>query len=58
MMSCKDCDEETEKLDKIAYFRWGNANVGLVGCSKHLKEAIDVLREGCKRRMQESATPA
>ena len=52
MMSCKDCDEETEKLDKIAYFRWGNANVGLVGCSKHLKEAIDVLREGCKRRMQ------
>lgn len=52
-MSCKECDEIQDKtFDKnnpasmpICYVRIGNSNLALVGCRKHLKEAIDKIRK-------------
>ena len=42
-MSCVDCEKEDGS--RVAYFRWGTANVGLIGCPKHLKEIIDCLNQ-------------
>lgn len=42
-MSCKDC-EEAEK-NGIAYYRWDTANIGMIGCPKHLKEIFEVLNK-------------
>ena len=39
-MSCKDCEKERN----IVYVRWKNANIEMIGCKKHLKEIINVLR--------------
>ena len=52
-MSCNECDEITDKaLDKnnpetvpIAYYRIENANIGIIGCRKHVKLAIDKLNK-------------
>jgi hypothetical protein len=52
-MSCKECDEIQDKtFDKnnpasmpIYYVRMGNSNLALVGCRKHVKEAIDKMRK-------------
>ncbi len=41
-MSCKECDK-FEAEGKIAYYRWGKANVGMIGCEKHLKELFGIL---------------
>jgi hypothetical protein len=38
-----DCEKETG--ERIAYIRWGTANIGLIGCQKHLKEIIEYLRK-------------
>jgi len=35
-MSCDDCDRFEEE-GKIAYYRWSKADIGLIGCEKHLK---------------------
>lgn len=43
-MSCDECDKY-EHDGKIVYFRWGVANIGLIGCPKHLKEVMAVIRE-------------
>ena len=40
-MSCELCDQETG--ERIAYYRWGTANVGMLGCDKHLREIFEVL---------------
>lgn len=42
-MSCENRDKAEEI--GIAYFRWGRANIGMIGCPEHLKEVFDVLRE-------------
>jgi len=42
-MSCDECDQAEEE-GSIAYFRWGKANVGFIGCPKHIKEIFNVLR--------------
>ena len=43
-MSCDDC-EKFEEEGKIAYYRWGTANVGMIGCKKHLREIFDALNK-------------
>lgn len=48
-MSCKDCDK-FEKEGKIAYYRWGNANVGIIGCEDHLKEIFEVLDDAQRKK--------
>jgi len=42
-MSCSECEKEDGSRD--AYYRWGVANIGLIGCPKHLKEVIDYLNK-------------
>lgn len=37
-MSCKDCEKAQQETDKVAYFRWGSADIVLLGCKKHLLE--------------------
>lgn len=43
-MSCKECEEYQEK-GLVAYYRWKNANIGLIGCPKHIKEILDYLNK-------------
>lgn len=49
-MSCYECDEIQDKIFEekismpIAYFRIGNANVAIVGCSMHITVIMDKLR--------------
>jgi len=40
-MSCELCDQETG--ERIAYYRWKTANVGMIGCPQHLREIFDAL---------------
>ena len=44
-MSCEECEKYTEEMDRIAYYRWKTANIGLVGCPTHLREIMDVLND-------------
>lgn len=44
-MSCMACDSKSDYPDTMAYYRWKNANVGMIGCNKHLKEIFDALNE-------------
>lgn len=41
-MSCQKCEEAEN--DGVAYFRWGNANIGMVGCDEHLGEIFFILQ--------------
>ena len=45
MMSCEQCDNEFDDNKKIAFYRWGKANVGFIGCDEHLREIFDVLSQ-------------
>jgi len=47
-MTCKKCDEYNEGQHGIAYYRWGTANIGLLGCPEHVKQIIEVLNENQK----------
>ena len=38
-MSCKTCEENPV----TTYYRWKNANIGLIGCKEHLREIIQAL---------------
>lgn len=40
-MACKDCEKAEGK--GIAYYRWKSANVGMIGCDKHIREIFDAL---------------
>lgn len=46
-MSCEDCAKAQDNTDTIgiAYYRWKNANVAIVGCEKHLREIFHALSE-------------
>ena len=48
-MSCEECDKETTKainpLVGVAYYRWKNANIAIIGCKQHIKEVIEFLNE-------------
>ena len=43
-MSCDKCDQ-FENKGKTADYRWGKANIGMIGCEEHLKEIFDVLNK-------------
>ncbi len=43
-MSCKECDDEVGHRLRIYPFRWGAADIALLGCRKHIGEAMAVLR--------------
>ena len=44
-MSCEDCIKyQAENKSAFFRFRWGNANIEMRGCYKHLKEIFEVLR--------------
>lgn len=43
-MSCDKC-EEAQEQGLVAYYRWGTANIGLIGCDIHLIEIIKVLND-------------
>ena len=40
-MSCEQCEEQT--VQRIAYYRWHTANIGMIGCDQHLREVFDAL---------------
>lgn len=42
-MSCPNCEKETG--ERVAWYRWGVANIGLIGCPKHVKEVLDYLNK-------------
>ena len=42
-MACPNCDKANEGEEGIAYYRWKNANIGVMGCQEHVKEIFDVL---------------
>ena len=44
-MSCEQCEIEQDTREKEYYFRWKNANILLFGCTKHIKEIMDILRK-------------
>ena len=48
-MSCNNCDIHQEG-GLVAYYRWGIANVGIMGCPEHVKEIIDVLNADQRAR--------
>lgn len=54
-MGCKACGEAFEQ-GQVAPFRWGAANIGIVGCREHVTEVLDVLREAqaAQRRQDEA----
>jgi len=41
-MSCDDCDKYQDEM-KVAFYRWGKANIGLLACPVHAQEIISVL---------------
>ena len=43
-MTCKECEKFQEKGNSVYYFRWDIANVGFIGCEKHIGEIFTVLR--------------
>jgi hypothetical protein len=53
-MTCEKCEEITERLGlrialepiRVAYYRVGKANIALIGCDEHIREAITLLRRG------------
>ena len=44
-MGCKECEKNNKGQNGIAYYRYKNANIGLLGCSPHIKEVIEILNE-------------
>ena len=43
-MSCKECDEFQE-TGNVFFYRWDNANIGILACKKHASEIINKLNE-------------
>jgi hypothetical protein len=50
MMGCDDCEKAQGcEMDRVAYYRWKNANIAMVGCEVHLLEIFGVLNFAQKR---------
>ena len=51
-MSCENCEEEIKYTIRdnipIAYVRIDNANMVIVGCVKHIKRALELVKKGYK----------
>ena len=54
-MSCEKCDLKNEGQEKIAYYRWKNANIGMMGCDEHLREIFDELNN-LQKKLKEDET--
>lgn len=55
-MSCQKCEEQQEPENgevRLAYYRWKNANIEMVGCNEHLREIFDVLSKVQKEQREE-----
>lgn len=52
-MGCTMCEFAVNSGDKY-YYRWGVANILIVGCSLHVKEVMDVLRDYQKDSKEKS----
>lgn len=48
-MSCEKCNKRNEGQEGIAFYRWKTANIGIMGCSKHLAEIFKVLNRKQER---------
>jgi len=46
-VSCDACEQET--VQRIAYYRWKTATIGMIGCGLHLREIFDVLATAQQR---------
>ena len=44
-MSCPECEKFIEESKGCYPYRWGIANVELLGCQKHVDEIFNVLTE-------------
>ena len=42
-MACDNCEKIQDDNQKVAYYRWGRANIGLIGCDEHLRSLIKFL---------------
>ncbi len=44
-MSCEKCEASQDTFDatKVAYYRWKNANIAMIGCDEHLRQVFDAL---------------
>ena len=51
-MSCKDC-QEAQRGEWSAFYRWGTANIELRGCTKHLREVVEILNKIQKENVKE-----
>lgn len=52
-MSCRDCEERQDDPNSgIAYYRWTNANVAMIGCDKHLREIFDTLSDAQQKKRE------
>jgi hypothetical protein len=43
-MSCDECDKYQDEM-KVAFYRWGRANIGIMACPTHAREVMDALNK-------------
>jgi hypothetical protein len=51
-MSCAGC-KKMQDSGMVAFFRWGRANIGIIGCRKHLREVFKALNKIQNQRLEE-----
>jgi len=44
-MGCPECDKVNSGEVGIYYYRFKNANIGVMGCVQHIKEVFDLLND-------------
>lgn len=54
-MSCEHCSKAQDEIEErgLAYYRWKNANVAIIGCEQHLIEICDALNKEQKLSTKE-----
>ena len=55
-MSCEACREFQATDNGVYWFRWGTADIALLGCRQHIGEVMQVLREHIRRPTGAGAT--
>ena len=48
-MACANCDKAAE-AGEVYWYRWGAANIGIIGCRKDVREVMDALRKAQEAR--------
>ena len=50
-MACPDCDKSAQKrFFDVYWFRWGAANMGIIGCRKDVTEVLNARRKAQEER--------